>query len=224
MAAEEAIRALLRGRGLEPTRFDLYAAALTPRSANAAQNYERLEFLGDSVLGLAVAEYLYARYPDAREGFLATMKTRLVNGAMLARLFCHTGLLEHVQVAASAAVKEDCFEALLGAMYLDIGFEPTRAWLIAFLEEHVDFGDLVAVNNNVRDAFVNAHKKRYGSAPVFSDDEIASGAPPDRRYRAIVRSKEGVLLARGAGPTRKAAHLDAAGRALEHHRAHHRTA
>lgn len=209
--------------GLKARDHALFASALTHRSAKRATNYERLEFLGDSVLGLIVTDYLFQRYPEAREGFLTTLRTRLVNGAMLARLFAHTGLAAHVRHASiesanlGRAVQEDCFEAFLGALYLDndgdLGI--VRRWLVDFLEEHVDFSEIVSINNNHRDAFVREYSKRFNQVPVFSDEEIKKRPDGKPVYVAVARTKEGVVLARGTGASRKAAQNDAAKRALD---------
>ena len=89
---------------------------------------ERLEFLGDSILNLTVARYVFDRYPDDNEGFLTNMRTKLVNGKMLAFLGEKIGLQNHVVISkqiesnrgrSNKNVLEDAFEALIGAIFLD---------------------------------------------------------------------------------------------------------
>ena len=212
--------------GLRARDRSLYSKALTHRSAKHASNYERLEFLGDSVLGLIVTDYLFQRYPEAREGFLTTLRTRIVNGAMLAKLFAYTGLAGLVvrkepsssSTELGRAVQEDCFEAFLGALYLDNGGDlgVAKRWLVHFLEEHVDFSDIVSINNNHRDALVREYAKKMNQVPVFSDEEIKKRPDGKLEYVVVARTKEGVVLARGTGASRKAAQNDAAKRALDH--------
>jgi len=96
---------------------------------------QRLEFLGDAVLGMLIAEMLYALYPDANEGDLSKRLVALVNGAQLASIAANMGLAEHLQLSASEEEQggranpsnlEDACEALLGAIYLDGGIDAVR--------------------------------------------------------------------------------------------------
>jgi ribonuclease III len=113
----------------------LIRAALTHSSAGLKENYERLEFLGDRVLGLAVAELLYARFQDETEGDLARRLASLVQGSFLAvvaqdiELGAHIVFSEaeaHAGGAENENILADVFEALIGALYLDGGFEKCR--------------------------------------------------------------------------------------------------
>ena len=114
---------------------DLLTLALTHSSAGADKNYERLEFLGDRVLGLVVADLLYQRFPDESEGDLARRHAALVSGATLARVADDLALsdvlhLSGAERAAGGAKNEnilaDVMEALFGALYLGSGFEACR--------------------------------------------------------------------------------------------------
>lgn len=91
-------------------------------------SYERLEFLGDAILGMVVARYLYERYPDQNEGFLSMMRTKIVNGKMLGHLGQQMGLhkyallskqIEDSQGRKNYKIMEDMFEAFIAAIYLD---------------------------------------------------------------------------------------------------------
>lgn len=91
-------------------------------------SYERLEFLGDAILGMVVARYLYERYPDQAEGFLSKMRTKIVNGKMLGSLGAKIGLdrwaiiskqVEEMQGRRNYKTLEDIFEAFIGAIYID---------------------------------------------------------------------------------------------------------
>lgn len=91
-------------------------------------SYERLEFLGDSILGMVVARYLYERFPDRPEGFLSSMRTKLVNGRMLGSLAERMGFpkfailskqIEEAQGRSNFKIMEDVFEAFIGAIYID---------------------------------------------------------------------------------------------------------
>ncbi len=111
---------------------DLLLGALTHSSAGDEKNYERLEFLGDRVLGLVIAELLFERFPLEQEGDLAKRLAALVQGELLAKIAAEIDLgpymiLSEAEAQAGGARNEnilaDVFEALLGALYLDGGFE-----------------------------------------------------------------------------------------------------
>lgn len=118
-------------------RFDdarVLRAALTHRSVGAA-NYERLEFLGDSVLNLVVAARLYELCPEASEGDLSRMRARLVRGATLSEVAASLGLGQQLSLGEGelksggfrrASILADAFEALLGAIFIDGGYAACR--------------------------------------------------------------------------------------------------
>lgn len=114
----------------------LLQRALTHSSSGSAENYERLEFLGDRVLGLVIAALLYEKFPEEKEGDLAKRLASLVQGQTLAKLAIKISLGDYIQLSASEReaggaknehILADVFEALIGAMYLDGGFEPCSA-------------------------------------------------------------------------------------------------
>lgn len=114
----------------------LLARALTHSSSGNPENYERLEFLGDRVLGLVIAALLYAKFPEEKEGDLAKRLASLVQGLTLAKLAARLSLGDFILLSPSERdaggaknehILADVFEALLGAMYLDGGFEPCRS-------------------------------------------------------------------------------------------------
>ncbi len=109
--------------------------ALTHSSTGRIRNYERLEFLGDRVLGLVVAERLFAQFPDETEGDLAKRFAALVQGDFLAKIAHSIQLGEYIEFsaaereaggAANANILADVFESLIGAVYLDGGHETAR--------------------------------------------------------------------------------------------------
>jgi ribonuclease-3 len=143
----QAAQALL---GHNFARPELLGQALTHRSAagaGGADSNERLEFIGDRVLGLVVAEWLIERFPDEREGELGRRLAALVSGPALAVVAQGLGLADLLSVspgearrgvAALAAVLADGFEAMLGALFLDAGFPAARDFLRRALAEAVE--------------------------------------------------------------------------------------
>jgi ribonuclease-3 len=128
----------LRARlGYEPREPSLFESALTHRSAGSA-HYERLEFLGDAVVNLVVAERLYSQYPDATEGDLSRLRARLVSEDPLAEIAQSIGLGDALQLGTGEqrsggyrrqSILADGFEAVCGALFLDGGFAAVRAAL-----------------------------------------------------------------------------------------------
>lgn len=114
---------------------ELLRTALIHSSTGIAVNYERLEFLGDRVLGLVIANALFERFPEEQEGDLAKRLASLVQGETLAKLAVNISLgdyilLSEAEAAAGGArndhILADVFEAVIGAIYLDGGFEPCK--------------------------------------------------------------------------------------------------
>jgi ribonuclease III len=127
--------------GYVPRDAALFELALTHRSA-ANRNYERLEFLGDAVLNLLVADYLYQRFPQADEGAMSRLRASLVSGASLARIAASLQLGDAVALGAGElksggfrreSILADALEAVCGAVYLDAGLEVTRKILLQVL-------------------------------------------------------------------------------------------
>jgi ribonuclease-3 len=185
---------------------------------------ERLEFLGDAVLNLAVAAYLFERYPDESEGFLTRMRTKLVNGNMVAQFCRFAGLHEFVivskQVEEDTAsggrlnknVLEDAFEAFLGALFTDRGFDVAMQFIARFAEDNVDFAALVKQHTNHKDAFATYFQQRFREAPVYA--EVRHGRS-DLEVAVSVRNAAGNVLGVGRGTTRRAAENEAARAALQ---------
>ena len=120
--------------GRAPTRIDDYARALT-HGSTARATYERLEFLGDRVLGLAVAEWLYERFPSESEGALSKRFNALVTGAVCAEIARGIGVVPHLKLGKQARddgagdsdnVLGDVMEALIGACFIEHGFDTAR--------------------------------------------------------------------------------------------------
>ena len=132
----EWIKATLRQA---PGDLSLYERALT-HSSREESDYERLEFLGDRVLGLTMASWLYERYPDEPEGKLSWRLNALVSGAVCAEVGREIGVRPHLRLGKQARddgaadsdnVLGDVVEALIGALYLEHGFDAARAFIHA---------------------------------------------------------------------------------------------
>ncbi|MGH8559289.1 MAG: ribonuclease III [Methylococcales bacterium] len=127
-----------RKLGLKFNDKTLMQTALTHRSA-APENNERLEFLGDSILGFVIAEYLYEKFPTADEGVLSRLRSNLVNQAFLAELARNLELGNFLILGSGEmksggfrrdSILSDAFEALIGALYKDQGYEVCKQWVL----------------------------------------------------------------------------------------------
>lgn len=151
------LAALERALGHSFRDRDLLALALTHRSASGSRNNERLEFLGDSILGHVIAADLYARFPQAGEGQLTRARARLVNGEMLARLADALALGDCVRLGPGelksgawrrSSILADTVEALIGAVFLDEGLDAARRCVLGLYADRLASLDLDAVEKD----------------------------------------------------------------------------
>lgn len=121
----------ITGCGVQNINLYREAFSLKTSSRNTQiKNYERLEFLGDSVLGAIISCHLFATYPDANEGYLTQMKSKIVNRKNLNKLGTELNLIKFLQNESSTALSENIagnlFESLVGALYLDLDYETCK--------------------------------------------------------------------------------------------------
>lgn len=146
--------------GFTPVRLHLFRLAFFHKSSNGSSelpmhNNERLEYLGDAVLGTIVAEYLFKKYPGSDEGFLTKMRSKIVKRKSLNDLASDMGLdvllNEFNQTRLSSSMLGNAFEALVGAVYLDQGYEGTRKFLIRrVLRKYLDIHGLETFDDNFK--------------------------------------------------------------------------
>lgn len=185
------------------------------------ESNERLEFLGDSILGKVVAAYLFERYPDENEGFLTKMRTKLVNGKMLAHLSQLVGLkpfillskqIEEGEGRSSVNILEDTFEAFIAAIYLDFedkGDEMARRWILSVIETNLDFAELVKQNNNHKDIFLKYFQQNFNYIPKFFEMKVET-INNQKRYTVCIKDNKGNIISLGQGTNKKEAENDAA--------------
>jgi ribonuclease III len=210
---------------------DLLRLALThPSVAHeqgaAVQHNQRLEFLGDAVLQLILTGELYQKFPALGEGPLTKARAQMVNRRALASQGRRLGLGEHLIVSRGEEVSggrerpsalADAFEALLGAIFLDCGYEAARDFVLRqFLEE---FGELEVVPNleNPKGELQEILQANSTEAPQYQLEAV-SGPDHDRLFESAVYH-QGVELGRGKGKSKKEAESQAALAALESLRA-----
>ena len=146
--------------GFRPGNIFLYNLALCHRSAGITINQrtkvsnERLEYLGDAILGAIVAEYLFKKFPLKEEGFLTEMRSKIVNREQLNKLVAKLGIEQFIRVGNDQAPKNlygDTFEALVGAIYLDKGYLVCKKVIInRIITTYYDIDELVSTQKNYK--------------------------------------------------------------------------
>lgn len=190
------------------------------------ESNERLEFLGDSVINLVVASYLFERYPDENEGFLTKMRTKLVNGIMLAHFGKIIGLSKYVLISKqiednngrdNKKILEDCFESFVGAMYIDFkSFKVVQTWFINLIENNIDFSELIATNHNHKDVLLKYFQHNFHCIPRFLEvnTEHVNNV---KLFTVCIKDKNDAVICTGIGATKKIAENDASKNALRYY-------
>ena len=203
-------------------RLALTHPSVAHESDVATAHNQRLEFLGDAVLQLVLTQKLYAQFPEFDEGVLTKARAKLVNRSTLAEharaldLGAHLILSRGEETSGGrerASALADALESLLGAIFLDGGFD--AAWEFILREFAVDFGTLAGSSgiDNPKGELQELLQSRSPSAPEYQTVS-ATGPDHDRVFECIVQHA-GVELARGRGKSKKAAESEAAQAALK---------
>lgn len=207
--------------GIVPRDPALYAAALTHRSA-AGRNNERLEFLGDAVLNLLIAETLYARFPIAPEGDLSRLRARLVSAEPLANIALERGLGDALQLGSGElktggfrreSILSDALEAVIGACYLDAGLEATRSLVARLFSAALESLPDVETLKDPKTRLQERLQARGFSLPNYTVTQIA-GEPHAQTFAVICEVPALGLEFAGEGSSRRRAEQDAATRVL----------
>jgi len=171
------------------------------------ESNERLEFLGDSVIGSVVASYLFHRYHKQREGFLTKIKTKLVRTNMLAKYSLHIGLDRHVLISkhvedmchgrTNDKILEDTFEAFVGALYEDIyrndmsrlgmAMQVCTDFVVNLMEEITDFRPLISFNDNYKELLLQLYHKSWDNIHPEYHEISVEGVTNHRIYTMGVK-------------------------------------
>jgi ribonuclease III len=195
----------------------------TDKAAPQLENNQRLEFLGDAVLQLILSSALYVRFPQASEGVLTKARAQLVNRHALASQGRSYGLgaflfLSHGEEQNGgrqrASAIADCFEAVLGAIYLDAGLDAARQFVMRSFADGLNNLDEQDVSGNPKGELQELLQARSKESPHY-EVKSASGPDHDRLFECAVYHA-GQELARGTGKSKKEAESNAAAAALTH--------
>jgi len=220
------VKSLKNLLGFVPGNLSLYRLAF--RHKSVAQNVkkgvknsnERLEFLGDAVLGSVVAEVLFKLYPFEDEGFLTELRSKIVNRSNLNQLARKLGfeqLIEYdsrmVNSTRQGSLLGDAFEALVGAIYLDKGYDFTKNFLVNhIIKSHIDIHKLEQTETNFKSKLIE-WCQRHGKDITF--ELIENGDGESNKLFTVQASIDGEIMGQGKEFNKKNAEKLAADRACE---------
>lgn len=209
----------------KPKNILLYSLAFRHTSASKKtpikgfkESNERLEYLGDSVLGMIVAEYLFKKYPFKDEGFLTEIRSRIVNRESLNQVARKAGLDKLIEFEGSrdhrrTSMYGDAMEALIGAIYLDRGFLFTKKFIVkTLIPNYFDIDELIKNNTNFKSILLSWGQQENVSVDFSIVKE--HGSQHNREFIAEV-AVNGEKVSKGGGWNKKKAEQEAARRACE---------
>lgn len=219
------LRAISQITGKRPYNLELYRLAMRHSSRASVNDHglkesnERLEYLGDAILGMIVAEFLFTRFPFKEEGFLTEVRSKIVNREMLNQISRKIGLHDLIEfnhqgnTLTPKSIYGDSLEALIGAIYLDKGFSFTKSYVIQkLLNTHYDLDELIHTTTNYKSKIIEWSQKenRELSFEILKMEE-------DRRHKQFTAQViiDGLPKEIGYGPSKKKAEQDAARKTLE---------
>lgn len=219
------IQELLVKFNIKPHSLENYEEAFTHSSFNADANtkhrdYERFEFLGDSVINMVVTEYAFKVHPEMGQGNLTKLKSTLVATNSLASLSLKYGLDQYIRVGNSFVTQasqskhllEDVFEAFIGVVYLDQGFAFTEKLLLGIFAKEIEnfkMSELTDYKSKLQEEIQAEHRESVAYELLEE-----SGPAHNRSFKVRVLF-DGIELGVGVGSTKKQAEQNAAKQALE---------
>ena len=207
--------------GFHPNNILLYKTALSHRSIRegADENNERLEFLGDAVLSSVVAHYLFRKYPYKGEGFLTEMRSKMVNRQKLNEIAIKMGLKKitlYNKTDGALKISQifgNTLEALIGAIYLDLGYNKTSKWVEEqIILPYLFIDDLEAIEINIKNKLYGWANKNGKTVEFATLDENNENG---RRLFTIAATVDGQIIAQAKGYNKKDAGHLAAQQAVE---------
>lgn len=203
-------------------RAELAAQALTHRSFGTPHN-ERLEFLGDSLLNCAIATLLYERFPDLPEGDLSRLRAALVNQSSLSEVATGMGLGDRLRLGEGElksggfrrpSILADAFEAVLGAIYLDAGFDAVRGAVERTFGDRLERRETLPLAKDAKTALQEQLQGRKLALPKYTVQRT-EGEAHEQTFTVECRVDELDMAATGRGSSRRGAEQDAAQAMLE---------
>jgi ribonuclease-3 len=207
--------------GFTPKHISYYRLALMHRSRpeEVSDSNERLEFLGDAILGAIIAEYLFKKYPSQNEGYLTELRSRIVRRETMNNVALRMGLNKLVQYnqndrgLSRSHIFGNALEALIGAVYLDQGFIKTRKFILnQMVREYIDLDTMESTDTNYKNKLLSWAQRNNKELSFDTIDEKTEGT---RKLFTVGIMLDGELAASGTGYNKKEAGQVAAQKALE---------
>lgn len=222
------LRALVARLAMDFSDLDLLDQALTHASAvpelpHSRGDNESLEFLGDAVLGMAVAQWLYEQLPGRTPGEYTRMRARVVNRNALAEVAGRLGIAPAIRLGKGEeahggrqrrALLSDCMEAVIGAVFLDCGWDATREFIGRTFREELDEARHSKTEWDFRSRLQNYCQAEGLELPEFV--VVREEGPDHKKEFEVAVRLRGEMVGRGAGSTKKEAEQHAARAALEY--------
>ncbi|MBS9767673.1 MAG: ribonuclease III [Flavobacteriaceae bacterium] len=210
---------LVKLLGRKPKNVEVYRLAFRHKSASLYEdgkkiNNERLEYLGDAILDAVVADMLFQKFPNQKEGFLTKLRSRLVSRKYLNKLGRKMRLQEYLVANGRIAdnVFGNCVEAFIGAIYLDFGFERTKKIVVErFIEGFSNYTELLEKDENYKSRFVEWGQSQRKEVAFESEEGIREKRP----YFYSKALLDGVVVGEGEGTSKKQSQQIAAEKALK---------
>jgi ribonuclease III len=210
--------------GFYPGNISLYQLAFRHKSLAKKQSNgirisnERLEFLGDTILDSIIADYLFKLFPFKDEGFLTKMKSKIVSRAHLNKLSAKLGIDNLIQCSQECgphykSMKGDAFEAFIGAVYLDKGFDFTRKIVVdRIIRLHINMDELLSIDLNYKSKLLEWVQRERKMLEFKVVQEVGSGYNKQYIVESLI---DQTVFGLGQDFSIKAAEQQAAERALE---------
>lgn len=206
--------------GFRPLHIGFYQLALMHRSKldETEKNNERLEFLGDAILGAVIAEFLFKKYPYQDEGYLTELRSKIVRRETLNNVALRMGLNKLVQYnqndkgLSRSHIFGNALEALIGAVYLDQGFPKTRQFILSqMLKPYVDLDTLESTDTNYKNRLLSWGQR---NAKTISFDTLDETNENTRKIFTVGILVDGEMVASGTAYNKKEAGQVAAQKAI----------
>jgi len=200
--------------GMRPENIDLYRRAFVHKSLQKhvrnsqnvqeymRESFERLEYVGDGVLNLVVAKMLYDKYPDKDEGFLTRLRTKIVRGTncciLAKKLNLGQWILTGTKIVkvkdstgcvVNEKLLEDVLESLIGALFLDLGYQHAEVFILNLIKNHVNIDKIAGYDDNFKDIIMRYTQTNGFELPIYEVKDT-TGPPHDRVFVVAVSLKK----------------------------------
>ena len=185
--------------------------ALTHKSYNNDKNNEKLEFLGDRVLGLIISKKLLDKYPNEKEGIIDKKFANLVNKKTCVDIAKSLNLRKYLYLGSADKIQSDCLEAIVGAIYLDGGLKPSEKFILSFWEKYIDQSVITLIDSKTK--LQEYSLKRYKKLPKYTFFK-KTGPQHNPLFKTEVEIPESKKII-GIGTSKKNAQQNAAAKLIK---------